>query len=523
MHERERKPGIPPVVLIVVVVGLLVTDVGTLAAIEASSAGRAGRVDPGSPGDGSPKIGAGAAQDDAGVVAASSSAVLASGGDAGLGAVRDRLVQSAQHQDVGLEAMAPLYAPAVVRARFWDTPPHEAGRPATSSGADGSAGADGAGDGSDRSQVRTCGAFFVGPGRLAVPLSVVRGAVGGEVVLDAGRRFAIERIVAEAPEVDLALVTVNLPSELMRGLQAAFLEPLPGERVLLIGPAIRPGEEDPQHPLATARVQRVRIGESLVSIELDEPLPDWSLGSPVLNEVGKLAGYVGRDGQGALRVYGAERLLRIEPLPGLSLARWTAGERVESTRPPPESKDQWAAIRALPRPEGFGPAPERFKGFEVRPARIERTASGLSLDERFTVRGSGTQDDPYVVPWSLLMSASETFNPARGKLVLPERVTLLEGSWVRLEGNVAIPFAERFVEELLLMQHPWDGCCLGVPPTPYDAVEVSLAVPIEQRPSYASVAGRFRVDPFVRGQWLYGMYLLDEARIVGGGQGSEDN
>ncbi|MEO1277844.1 MAG: hypothetical protein AAFV77_02690, partial [Planctomycetota bacterium] len=249
----------------------------------------------------------------------------------------------------------------------------------------------------------------------------------------------------------------------------------------------------------------------------------WSLGAPLLNETGKLGGYVARVEDGSLAVFGAERFLRLDPLPGLTLAEWTGGATVESTRPPPETEDLWAEIRALPRPDGFEPAPTEFRGYDVRPARIEIQDGRLLLDERFSVRGSGTTADPYVLPWSLLMSASETFNPSRGKLVLPERVTMFEGTWVRFEGNFAIPFAERFVRELLVMQHPWDGCCLGVPPTPYDAIEVALAVPIETRPQFGFVTGKLKVDPFVRGKWLYGMYLMESTRMALEDESSEDN
>lgn len=413
------------------------------------------------------------------------------------GAIREQVAQTAEHQDIGLLAMAPMYTPAVVGVELFTD---EAEEPAS-----------------------TVTGFFVGPGRLAVPRSAAKGAVRGEVVLDIGRRFEVQRIVAEAPQVDLVLLQVDLPSELMRGLQVAVLEPFPEETLLMMGAAETPGAEDPGHPLSVLEVSRVRVIEQVVRIVMASPLPESVLGSPLLTDQGKLAGYVGQDAQGEQLVYGAERLLRLEPLPGLSLAEWTAGTSVESTRPPPETEDLWAEIRALPRPEGFDTAPLEFRGFDVRPAKIERVDGDLRLDDRFTVTGSGTKADPYVLPWALMMSASETFNPARAKLVLPERVTMFEGQWVRFEGNLAIPFAERFVSELLLMQHPWDGCCLGVPPTPYDAIEIALAAPIESRPQFGVVSGKLKVDPFVRGKWLYGMYLMEGAGLSRSAEALEDN
>ena len=38
------------------------------------------------------------------------------------------------------------------------------------------------------------------------------------------------------------------------------------------------------------------------------------------------------------------------------------------------------------------------------------------------------------------------------------------------------------VNEALVMLNQWDGCCIGVPPTPYDAVEVRLRM--EQLPDW---------------------------------------
>ena len=480
MNQRK----VPPAVFVGAVVGIVIAAVAGIAVFEAASTDR------------SESLTGPIVREASKPVVPVARVEPGAAADSAEGSVRTQLAQGAQHQDVGLMAMAPMYSPAVVEVRLF---------------------------GEEGVEPKSVTGFFVGPGRLAAPRSSVVGALRGEVMLDVGRTFEVEKIVAEAPEVDLVLLTIDLPSELMRGLQVAFLEPLPGENLLVIGSAKSPGKEDADHPLATTSVERVRIDEDSVSIVLEQELPAWSAGSPLLNDTGKLGGYVARDTSGDLRVFGAERLLRLDPLPGLSLKEWTGGKTIESTRPPPETEDLWAEIRKLPRPEGIGPAPEQFGGFDVRPAKIERVGSDLRLDDRFTVTGSGTADDPYVLPWSLMMSASETFNPSRGKMVLPERVTMFDGQWVRFEGNLAIPFAERFVSELLLMQHPWDGCCLGVPPTPYDAIEVSLAAPIEQRPQFGVVAGRLKVDPFVRGKWLYGMYLMEGASLTRGASGSEDN
>ncbi len=476
MMDETNQRKVPPAVFVGGVLALVVCVVAAVAVFEANS---------------------GSAPQVATPTADASLPVSRNGAIAETVSVREQVAQTAQHQDIGLMAMAPMYTPAVVGVELFEADATE--------------------------PMPTVTGFFTGPGRVVVPRSAVVGAVRGEVVLDIGRRFEVQRIVADLPQVDLVLLQVDLPSELMRGLQVAVLEPFPEETLLAMGQAAEPGAEDPGHPLSVLEVARVRVVEQVVRIEMASPLQGNSMGAPLLNDTGKLAGYVGKGAEGDPIVYGAERLLRLEALPGLSLAEWTGGKTVESTRPPPETEDLWAEIRALPRPEGFDAAPTEFRGFDVRPAKIELVDGGLRLDDRFTVTGSGTKADPYVLPWALMMSASETFNPARGKDVLPERVTMFEGEWVRFEGSLAIPFAERFVSELLLMQHPWDGCCLGVPPTPYDAIEVALAAPIEQRPQFGVLTGQLKVDPFVRGQWLYGMYLMENAGLSRPAEEREDN
>ena len=66
------------------------------------------------------------------------------------------------------------------------------------------------------------------------------------------------------------------------------------------------------------------------------------------------------------------------------------------------------------------------------------------------------------------------------------------------------------------MQNPWDGCCIGVPPTPYDAVEVKLAKAADNlmMTGFGPVEGRFVTDPYIVSGWLLGLFLLEDARLV---------
>lgn len=145
----------------------------------------------------------------------------------------------------------------------------------------------------------------------------------------------------------------------------------------------------------------------------------------------------------------------------------------------------------------------------------------VTLDDRFVVRGSGTESDPLRIPWELLVSAQETYDPQAGKTDLPSRVTQLSGQVVKITGYFAAGVLEDDTRDLIVMLNKWDGCCLGVPPTPYDAVEVRLADPVKLRGKhmlrYGTVTGRFEVSPFLVAGWLMSVYRIVDAKLEWGG------
>ena len=149
-------------------------------------------------------------------------------------------------------------------------------------------------------------------------------------------------------------------------------------------------------------------------------------------------------------------------------------------------------------------------------ARIERLDDRtVRLDDRFTVRGSGTERDPYLVTWELLASASESVDAAAGRFVIPGRVADLRGAWVRISGYWAPPVQAFEARELMVMLNKWDGCCIGLPPTPFDSIEATLAAPMpvkgEHLFRFGTITGRLEVEPFVAGSFLLGLYRLQEA------------
>lgn len=163
------------------------------------------------------------------------------------------------------------------------------------------------------------------------------------------------------------------------------------------------------------------------------------------------------------------------------------------------------------------PAHPRWTADKIVPATAARLPDGrLVLDGAYVVRGSGTKSDPYVLPWGLIVSSSEVYQPRRNQTKLPQRLTMFDGAYVTVAGFTAYPLGAESPRELLMMLNQWDGCCIGVPPTAYDAVEVRLLSPAttQQRlSSQGAVSGLFRVEPFEDQGFLLGLYLIEDASL----------
>jgi hypothetical protein len=164
------------------------------------------------------------------------------------------------------------------------------------------------------------------------------------------------------------------------------------------------------------------------------------------------------------------------------------------------------------------PMSDRFPADRLFPAKAELKPDGaVMLDGRFAVPGAGTAEDPYRLTWDLLVSAQETYKPRLGQTRLPQRVAWLDGKHVRVSGFIAFPIASNNPQELLVMLNQWDGCCIGVPPTAYDAVEVKLAAPAspaQRMSTHGTLTGRMKVDPYEDQGWLLGLYIIEDAKLV---------
>ncbi len=155
----------------------------------------------------------------------------------------------------------------------------------------------------------------------------------------------------------------------------------------------------------------------------------------------------------------------------------------------------------------------------VGPAYVVRDDGSIEIEEVGVITGAGTAQRPFVLDWNVLRSLSREFNPRQGQTEVPAWVMELHGKRVRVEGNTLLPVVAQTTNELLVMQNPWDGCCLGVPPTPYDAIEVKLARMQRMGNSptgYGLVEGTFKVDPYIVSGWLLGLYVIDDASFESG-------
>ena len=141
------------------------------------------------------------------------------------------------------------------------------------------------------------------------------------------------------------------------------------------------------------------------------------------------------------------------------------------------------------------------------------------IDGHYILGGDGSAEHPFEITWDLLVLASQTYQPRQGKTDIPPAVEAMNGKHIKIAGYFAIPMATTDPKEVLFMLNRWDGCCIGVPPSPYDAIEVRLKESIsgqKQIANYGTLSGTLKVDPYVENNWLLGMYLMEDGAIEAG-------
>ena len=158
---------------------------------------------------------------------------------------------------------------------------------------------------------------------------------------------------------------------------------------------------------------------------------------------------------------------------------------------------------------------------------ITETEDGKVLvGDAFTITGKGTKEAPYILPWDFLVTIRQAYSPREGKKDIPEHFAFFDGKYISIAGYLQFPLASPEPTECLVMLNQWDGCCIGVPPTPYDAIEVALSTPATQAQKFAvegRIVGKLKIDPYLVGNWLIGLYLIGDATVdVSGTRSAEE-
>jgi hypothetical protein len=179
----------------------------------------------------------------------------------------------------------------------------------------------------------------------------------------------------------------------------------------------------------------------------------------------------------------------------------------------PSALDDIMGGSIAPRTNGAPVTPTVTVGERASIVRIDDQT--VRIDGKYTVRGKGTENDPFQITWEMLTSASAGVDAAAGKYVLPGRIADLRGAWVRISGYWAPPLQVFEAKEAMVMLNKWDGCCIGLPPTPFDSIEAAFATPISVKGMhvyrYGTIKGRMQVEPFAAGSFLLGFYRLEDA------------
>jgi len=132
--------------------------------------------------------------------------------------------------------------------------------------------------------------FFLRPGQVVTNLHVIRGAVRAEVkTLDGkGKLFPVNGTVAVDEEGDLALLSVDTPTERPRSTELASELPDEGEPIFVIGNPLKL-----EGSVSDGIVSAVReVPNSYRIIQITAPISHGNSGSPVFNLKGQVIGVV---------------------------------------------------------------------------------------------------------------------------------------------------------------------------------------------------------------------------------------
>jgi hypothetical protein len=132
--------------------------------------------------------------------------------------------------------------------------------------------------------------------------------------------------------------------------------------------------------------------------------------------------------------------------------------------------------------------------------------------------GAGTERQPFRVSWELLGQASGHVRGDGTIGAMPRTLELLGGTWIEVSGYYAPAIIAPSTDELVLMLNRWDGCCIGLPPTPYDSALVKTRTPIDfslqHQIRFGTLRGRLVLEPFALGGLVLGLYRIEDAELL---------
>lgn len=131
---------------------------------------------------------------------------------------------------------------------------------------------------------------------------------------------------------------------------------------------------------------------------------------------------------------------------------------------------------------------------------------------------AGSKKASFVTPsgvTTITYSLLEEAKLLNGEMKIPQSVQDFSGKWVTITGNMLVSGATEEIDKLQLAKNPWDGCCLGVPPTLFDTVQVKLKQGSKLANRYAvilTMSGIFKIKPEkTPGGFLVSLYTLEDA------------
>jgi hypothetical protein len=209
-----------------------------------------------------------------------------------------------------------------------------------------------------------------------------------------------------------------------------------------------------------------------------------------------------------------------EPAPAASPASTTDAAPAPGATTVSDLLGEALTTALFPPPTASTPARPPVATDARSPADITRRidARTLELDGRYRLIGTGSPDDPYRISWELLTSAARFIDPTQHALAPPPWVRAVDGTYVEISAYYSTAVRVASTRHVLLTLNRWDGCCIGLPPTPFDAIDTTLAAPLDMKGlhlfRFGTFRGRLVVEPFAAGTFLLGLYRLEDASFV---------